>query len=204
MARGGKRSGAGRKTGSPTRRRQEIAIKAASEGISPLEVMLGAMRTAWTKGEIDVAARIAKDAAPYVHAGSAVQEAAVSKDIAASVLIGVDLGPNLSVKGSLATILWLPALRRESLDLSGWKFLKIGLVVMPPALPLAIGSLSVNYSWWVSYQAPGQAPGHNFRFWPGFPQSVAFETKADVRSEICRLSLTTRSGRRHPLQGNRS
>ena len=32
---------------------------------------------------------------------------------AAAVLIGVDLGPNLSVTGSLATILWLTALRRE-------------------------------------------------------------------------------------------
>ncbi len=28
-------------------------------------------------------------------------------------LIGVDLGPNLSVTGSLATILWLIAIRRE-------------------------------------------------------------------------------------------
>ena len=30
-----------------------------------------------------------------------------------AILIGVDLGPNLSVTGSLATILWLTALRRE-------------------------------------------------------------------------------------------
>lgn len=74
-------------------------------------------------------------------AGHAVQEAGVSKDISASVLIGVDLGPNLSVTGSLATILWLSALRREGLDLSAWKYLNIGLVVMPPALALALGSL---------------------------------------------------------------
>ena len=74
-------------------------------------------------------------------AGSAVHDAGVSKDIAASALIGVDLGPNLSVTGSLATILWLSALRREGLDLSAWKFVKIGLVVMPPALALAICSL---------------------------------------------------------------
>ena len=30
-----------------------------------------------------------------------------------AMLIGVDLGPNLSITGSLATILWLVAMRRE-------------------------------------------------------------------------------------------
>ncbi len=55
-----------------------------------------------------------------------------------STLIGVDLGPNLSVTGSLATILWLMALRREGVRISAWEFLKVGLVVMPLAL---IGSI---------------------------------------------------------------
>ncbi len=54
-----------------------------------------------------------------------------------AVLVGVDLGPNLSVTGSLATMLWLIALRREGEQVSGWRFLKAGLVVMPPALLLA-------------------------------------------------------------------
>jgi arsenical pump membrane protein len=54
------------------------------------------------------------------------------------VLIGVDLGPNLSVTGSLATILWLIAIRREKLNVSFWDFLKWGAVVMPPALLLAL------------------------------------------------------------------
>ncbi len=57
-----------------------------------------------------------------------------------SVLIGVDLGPNLSVTGSLATILWLTAIRREGQDVTFWRFLKVGAVVMPPALVLALGA----------------------------------------------------------------
>jgi arsenical pump membrane protein len=74
-------------------------------------------------------------------AGSAVQAADVPKTVAGAILIGVDLGPNLSVTGSLAAILWLTALRREGQDVSAWQFLKLGLFVMPPALLLAIGGL---------------------------------------------------------------
>ena len=74
-------------------------------------------------------------------AGSAVQAAQVPDKVAGAVLIGVDLGPNLSVTGSLATILWLSALRREGLDISGWRFLKLGTVVMFPALILSLASL---------------------------------------------------------------
>ena len=74
-------------------------------------------------------------------AGSAVQGAEVSRRVGAAILIGVDLGPNLSVTGSLATILWLGALRREGLRVGTWQFLKLGALVMPPALILAIAGL---------------------------------------------------------------
>lgn len=67
-------------------------------------------------------------------AGSTVHAAHATGPIAAAVLIGVDLGPNLSITGSLATILWLIALRKEGLDVSFWDFLKIGAVAMPAAL----------------------------------------------------------------------
>lgn len=55
-----------------------------------------------------------------------------------AVLIGIDLGPNLSVTGSLATYLWLIALRKEGIEISAWRFLKAGLILMPPALFLAL------------------------------------------------------------------
>jgi arsenical pump membrane protein len=76
-------------------------------------------------------------------AGHAVQAAHVSAKMAGAVLIGVDLGPNLSVTGSLATILWLTALRREGVHVSAWQFLLLGAVVMPPALLLALAGLLV-------------------------------------------------------------
>jgi arsenical pump membrane protein len=71
-------------------------------------------------------------------AGRVVQLAHVPEHVRAAVLIGVDLGPNLSVTGSLATILWLTALRREGLRVTAWSFLKLGALVMPAALVLAI------------------------------------------------------------------
>lgn len=70
----------------------------------------------------------------------------VPRQVASAMLIGVDLGPNLSVTGSLATILWLSALRRENQQVSAWSFLKLGALVMPPALLLAIAGLLVTGS----------------------------------------------------------
>ena len=69
--------------------------------------------------------------------GAAVQ-ATAHKDLANAVLIGVDLGPNLSITGSLATILWLIAMRREGVKITGWQFLKAGLIIMPLSLLGAI------------------------------------------------------------------
>jgi arsenical pump membrane protein len=60
-------------------------------------------------------------------------------------LIAIDLGPNLSVTGSLATILWLLALRREGLNVTFLDFLKAGLLAMPLALLASIAaSLAIS------------------------------------------------------------
>jgi arsenical pump membrane protein len=80
-------------------------------------------------------------------AGGTIQAAHAKGLMANAILIGVDLGPNLSVTGSLATILWLLALRKDSgggtgtekLDVSFWRFLKVGAVAMPVALFAALG-----------------------------------------------------------------
>ena len=72
-------------------------------------------------------------------AGSTLRAARAKGLIADAVLIGVDLGPNLSITGSLATLLWLIALRKEKLDVSFWEFLKVGVVAMPVALLASLG-----------------------------------------------------------------
>jgi len=45
-----------------------LAAAALADGITPLEVMLLAMRRHVDRGDLDAAADIAKHAAPYVHA----------------------------------------------------------------------------------------------------------------------------------------
>jgi arsenical pump membrane protein len=70
--------------------------------------------------------------------GTAVQAAHASNGLANAILIGVDLGPNLTVTGSLATILWLIALRRENVRITGWQFAKVGILAMPLALLVSL------------------------------------------------------------------
>ena len=75
--------------------------------------------------------------------GAAIRHAQETSVVAHAILIGVDLGPNLSVTGSLATILWLIALRREKVEITAWEFFTIGIIAMPIAL---IASLLVLWN----------------------------------------------------------
>ena len=98
--------------------------------------------------EVGIANNIVNNLPLGLIAGGTIQAAHTKGLMANVVLIGVDLGPNLSITGSLATILWLLALRKDSgsgaggenLDVSFWGFLKVGVVVMPVALFAALGS----------------------------------------------------------------
>lgn len=63
--------------------------------------------------------------------------------VKAGLLIGIDLGPNLSITGSLATLLWLVAIRREGAHVDPFAFLKVGALVMPPALIAALVVLAL-------------------------------------------------------------
>jgi arsenical pump membrane protein len=79
-------------------------------------------------------------------AGSVMATDHVPAQVSGAMLIGVDLGPNLSVAGSLATILRLVTLRRERQDLTMVQFLRLGFLVMPPALILPIACMVLSSS----------------------------------------------------------
>ncbi|WP_341316144.1 arsenic transporter [Paraburkholderia sp. IMGN_8] len=91
-------------------------------------------------GIVAIASNLMNNLPAGLIASSTVMQAHSPERVIDALLIGVDLGPNLSITGSLATILWLNAIRREGEDVSFMKFLKVGAVVMLPALALALAA----------------------------------------------------------------
>ena len=89
---------------------------------------------------IAVASNLVNNLPAGLIASATIAQAQAPEQVIDALLIGVDLGPNLSVTGSLATILWLNVLRREGEHVGFWTFLKVGTVVMLPALALSLGS----------------------------------------------------------------
>src|SRR5262245_61202695 len=99
MPHGGKRPGAGRKPGSKNRRPSErraaarrAVEKVMAEGVTPLEVMLAAMRQHYAAGNLDAAAEIARHAAPYVHPRlQAVEHTGKGGAVPITIVGGIDL-----------------------------------------------------------------------------------------------------------------
>jgi arsenical pump membrane protein len=99
--------------------------------------------TAWVAGIIvAVSSNLVNNLPMGLIAAATNHAARAPVHVAAAILVGVDLGPNLSVTGSLATILWLIALRREGVSIAALRFLRVGLIVMTPALLLSLLALS--------------------------------------------------------------
>jgi arsenical pump membrane protein len=90
-----------------------------------------------------IAANLINNLPAGLMAGSTVASTHADTAFRGAVAIGIDLGPNLSVTGSLATILWLMALRREGVETDGWRFLRVGAIAMPLALLASVESLLV-------------------------------------------------------------
>ncbi|MGI8589345.1 MAG: ArsB/NhaD family transporter [Chloroflexia bacterium] len=74
-----------------------------------------------------------------IHAGGAA--APVHNALVYATILGADLGPNITVVGSLATMLWLLILRRKGLEVSAWDYFRLGISVTP--LLIALGALAV-------------------------------------------------------------
>ncbi len=100
--------------------------------------------TSWIAGVVvAVASNLLNNLPVGLIAATTGQAAQVPRHVLGAILIGVDLGPNLSVTGSLATILWLIVLRREGEHVGAGQFLRLGLIVMPPALLLSLAALAI-------------------------------------------------------------
>ncbi|WP_028633982.1 arsenic transporter [Pseudomonas parafulva] len=101
-------------------------------------------KASWVAGVgVALASNLMNNLPTGLIAGSMGDIVQLSQQTTAALLIGVDLGPNLSITGSLATLLWLVAIRREGESVSAWRFLRLGVLVMPPALAAALLCLTL-------------------------------------------------------------
>jgi arsenical pump membrane protein len=113
-------------------------IRTALDGCARLSPLAGSLAASFGLAALS---NVMNNLPSGLLAGTALQTLQIPNHIRHAVLLGTDLGPNLSVTGSLATVLWLIALRREGEHVSAWTFLKAGALVMPPALILATVTL---------------------------------------------------------------
>jgi arsenical pump membrane protein len=108
-------------------------------------VAISAGGAAWAVGiGVAIVCNLVNNLPAGLVAGSVIAADHVPAQVSGAVLIGVDLGPKLSVAGSLATILWLVTLRRERQDVTMLPFLRLGLLVMPPALILSLACMILS------------------------------------------------------------
>ncbi|MDP9109488.1 MAG: SLC13 family permease, partial [Pseudomonadota bacterium] len=99
-------------------------------------------RAAWyAAGAATLAGNLANNLPVGLLTGAVVGVAQPPQPVTSALLVAVDLGPNWSVTGSLATMLWLAALRREKVSVSALDFLKVGTVVTLPTLIATLWSL---------------------------------------------------------------
>jgi arsenical pump membrane protein len=117
----------------------------ASLGATLRQAALHAGSATWTVGiATALACNVANNLPVALIAGGVVHGSPpLPSSLANVLLVAVDLGPNLSVTGSLASILWLVALRREGEHVGGWQFLRLGFCLMLPALLAALGVLAL-------------------------------------------------------------
>jgi arsenical pump membrane protein len=69
-----------------------------------------------------------------------------------AVLIGVNIGPNLTYVGSLSNLLWRRVLRQHNVEAGIGEYSRLGLCTVPPALVLAVVAL------WASARLLGLTP----------------------------------------------
>ena len=58
-----------------------------------------------------------------------------------ATVIGTGVGPNLTIVGSLATLIWLSVVRGKGVEVTARDFLKVGLISTPPILVAACAGL---------------------------------------------------------------
>ena len=113
-------------------------VHVATQGTLPgvLSMTFGAALGANLVNNVPAASIIAA----AIHQGQ-IQPFALRRGLVYAGIFGCDVGPNLTILGSLSTMLWLVMLRRRGLQVTAWQYIRIGLIVTP--LMLLAGALLI-------------------------------------------------------------
>ncbi|SOZ38940.1 arsenic transporter [Cupriavidus neocaledonicus] len=120
---------------------QTAVIRPLADAVAAASRDGGALALLGVGAVVALAGNVVNNLPAGLIGASALAAGQASHAVSGAVLIGIDLGPNLSVTGSLATLLWLTALRREGHMVSAGQFLRVGAVVMPAAMLPALALL---------------------------------------------------------------
>ena len=121
-------------------------------GVFGIAVGLGALATRWA-----APARLAARSGPAAAAALGAAAAVAVNNLPAAVLLaphrpahpeglllGLNLGPNLAVTGSLSALLWYQAARRVGARGSARRYSVLGLLVVPLSIAAALAALAVT------------------------------------------------------------
>ena len=117
-------------------------------GLLGLAVGLGALARAWsgprtllrTADAWQTAALAAVSSVAVNNLPAAVLLGSTPPAHPRALLLGLNVGPNLAVTGSLCAVLWLQIARREGTAPSAARFSRIGLVLSPLSIAAALGA----------------------------------------------------------------
>jgi arsenical pump membrane protein len=122
-----------------------VAAVDAAGGLAATRAVLAwcaGLAAPWSRLATGFAVAIASNAVNNLPVGLDLGEALpamhATADVASSALVGVNLGPNATVNGSLATILWLATIRRAKIPVTPLGFAAIGIATTIPALVAAL------------------------------------------------------------------
>jgi len=130
----------------------EAVGPAALAGVYGIAVGLGTLAVNWT-----APARLVARSGPAAAAAVGTVAAVAVNNLPAAVLLaphrpahpeglllGLNLGPNLAVTGSLSALLWYQAARRVGARPSARTYSKIGLVLVPLSIAAALAALALT------------------------------------------------------------
>ncbi len=76
--------------------------------------------------------------------GSVLRSSVFSPAAGYAALIGTNVGPNLTITGSLATLIWINIMQRRGMSITAGQFVRVGIIAMPTIF------LSASVGLWVS------------------------------------------------------